>query len=363
MSLIRLLSVALLLAPIASAQKKHAEVRADIPFGGDLDPKMEEPVFAVASKQGGRILVSRDDGKTWKQTFLGTESLEDGGWHGTFAVYGMAYTEGVIGVFSGWGTPGVYIGSDDGVNWRHLNAEPIERLGSVWGATAGRGIFLTSADPWRGMTSSSAKDGFATWTPHKVRQLLGEDGKTHHLISGFGDYEGGRFIVIGDNRHVFYSEDLCQTWKYSRIPEEAGERQDVVVFGNGVFVCSFQERIARSEDGGQTWTVHDPGLEGRKSWRGLSFVNGEFWLTAQNGSHGRRSKDGIGWDDLPEGTPGGRFVESESGTIINVERKRYDIKRSEDGGKTWETVFTPPAEDVSWDTAFAVWGKVNPVGE
>ncbi|MFT5468601.1 MAG: hypothetical protein ACI8UO_003711 [Verrucomicrobiales bacterium] len=66
-------------APV-HAQKKHAEIRDDIPFGGDLDPKMEEPVFAVASKQGGRILVSRDDGKTWAQTFLGTESLEDGGW-------------------------------------------------------------------------------------------------------------------------------------------------------------------------------------------------------------------------------------------------------------------------------------------
>ncbi|MCA9165549.1 MAG: hypothetical protein KDA62_21315, partial [Planctomycetales bacterium] len=77
-------------------------------------------MFAVCSKQGMRILVSRDDGQTWKQTFLGTDSLEDGGWHGTFAVYGMAATKGVIGVFSGWGTTGVYIGSDDGERWTHL---------------------------------------------------------------------------------------------------------------------------------------------------------------------------------------------------------------------------------------------------
>tara|TARA_R110002096_G_scaffold59069_4_gene148319 strand:- start:2086 stop:3183 length:1098 start_codon:yes stop_codon:yes gene_type:complete len=342
------------------AQKKHAPIREDIPFGGNLNPKMEEPVFAVASKQGGRILVSRDDGKTWEQTFLGTDSLEDGGWHGTFAVYGMAYTEGVIGVFSGWGTPGVYIGSDDGVNWAHLNDEPIERLGSVWGATGGQGIFLTSADMWRGMTSASSKDGFATWTPHKVQKLMGEGGKTHHMIAGYGDYEGGRFLVIGDNQHVFYSEDGCLTWKHSRIPAEAGGGQEVLVYGNGVFVCSFKNGIARSEDGGQTWSLHDPGLKGwGKTWRGLSFVNGEFWLMAQKGSHGRRSKDGITWEDLPKGMPGGRFVESDQGTIINVERRRYDIKRSADSGKTWESVFMAPKQDVSWDTAFAVWGKVN----
>ena len=96
---------------------KFAPVRTDIPMGGKLSPKEEEPVFAICSKQGMRVLVSRDDGKNWKQTFLATDSREDGGWHGNYSVYGMAYTEGVIGVFSGWGTPGIYIGSDNDVAW------------------------------------------------------------------------------------------------------------------------------------------------------------------------------------------------------------------------------------------------------
>ena len=117
---------------------KFAPVRTDIPMGGNLSPKQEEPVFAICSKQGMRVLVSRDDGKNWKQTFLATESREDGGWHGNYAVYGMAFTEGVIGVFSGWGTPGIYIGSDDGETWSHLNKEPA-KLGSVWGAAGGKG--------------------------------------------------------------------------------------------------------------------------------------------------------------------------------------------------------------------------------
>ena len=348
--------------PTLAQNKKFAPVRTDIPMRGNLSPRQEEPVFAVCSKQGMRILVSRDDGKTWKQTFLATDSREDGGWHGNYAVYGMAYTEGVIGVFSGWGTQGIYIGSDDAKTWSHLNKEPA-KLGSVWGAAGGKGVLLTGADQWRGITSSSKTH--AGWNKHSLKDLL-NGGKTHHIICGFGDYQGGRFLAIGDNRQVFVSDDLCKTWKHSRIPEGVGDRgQQAISYGNGIFVCSFKEKVARSLDGGNTWTLHDHGLKGPASWRGLSFVNGEFWLTGRNGG-GRKSKDGHTWEDLPPNTPAGRFVQSPGGTIINVARGRYDIQRSTDG-KIWETVFTAPTnpqdKDVTWDTSFAVYGKVNKVEE
>jgi len=339
-------------------RKERATVPKRIPYGVALVPKQQEGIFAVCSKQGMRILVSRDDGKAWKQTFLGTSSEEDGGWHGTFAVYGMAADSGVIGVFSGWGASGVYIGSDDGENWAHLNKQPA-KLASAWSAAAGNGVMLTSDSMWGGVTTSS--DKFSTWTQHKIKDFLDGD-RTHHLVSGFGDFQGGRFVVAGDNNHIFYSEDNGRTWNHSRTPKEAGEKnQEVVIFGNEVFLVKYKDHIARSADGGKTWTLHDPGLKGwGSSWRGLSFVRGEFWLTAKKGSHARKSKDGIHWVDLPKSTPGGRFAESSRGTLINVERGRYDIKRSEDG-TAWESVFVSPEENVTWDTAFAVFEKVNQV--
>ena len=189
-------------------------------MGGNLSPKEEEPVFAICSKQGMRVLVSRDDGKTWKQTFLATDSREDGGWHGNYAVYGMAYTKGVIGVFSGWGTPGIYLGSDDGVTWSHLNKESA-KLGSVWGAAGGKGVMLTGAAQWRGISSSS--DTHSNWRKHALKDLL-DGGKTHHVICGFGDFKVGRFLAIGDNRQVFVSDDLCKSWKRTRIPEGVSDR-------------------------------------------------------------------------------------------------------------------------------------------
>ncbi|MEZ6123576.1 MAG: hypothetical protein R3C49_10410 [Planctomycetaceae bacterium] len=346
-------------SPALWAQSKHAEVPAEIPVLKDQVARREQPVFAVCSKQGARVLVSRDDGRTWKQTFLATDSLEDGGWHGTFAVYGMASTNGVIGVFSGWGTPGVYLGTVDGVHWGHLNDRSRD-VGSVWAAAAGNGVMLTSADQWRGLTSRGGAS--QDWQQHSLKDLL-NGGKTHHIICTFGVYEGGRFLAVGDNGHVFFSDALGQNWQHSVIAGVPERGQDEVAFGNGVFVVSYKDQVARSADGGRTWTLHDHGLKGRGlSWRGLSFVRGEFWLTAQQGSHGRRSRDGITWQDLLKSTPGGRFVESDSGTIINVERRRYDIRRSVDG-EVWESVFTAPEETVSWDTVFAVAEKINSLSE
>ena len=104
------------------------------------------------------------------------------------------------------------------------------------------------------------------------------------------------------------------------------------------------------------------GQEINTNYCGLSFVNGEFWLTARKGG-GRRSKDGVNWMDLPATTPAGRFAQSPRGTIINVARGRYDIKRSTDG-KNWKSVFNAPdKKNVTWDTAFVVYGKVNKIAK
>tara|TARA_R110002072_G_scaffold145460_1_gene291929 strand:+ start:71018 stop:71263 length:246 start_codon:yes stop_codon:yes gene_type:complete len=71
-------------------------------------------------------------------------------------------------------------------------------------------------------------------------------------------------------------------------------------------------------------------------------------------------KCGINRKYLPKVTLGGRFIEAESGTIINVEQRCYDIKWS-DNGVHWRAVFTVPKDDVGRDTAVVVYEKVNAV--
>lgn len=348
-------------SPLSAQERKNVPVPENIPAAGSLKPRAEQPVFAVVSKQGMRILVSRDDGKTWKQTFLGTEEREDGGFHGQFAVYGMAYTKGVIGVFSGWGPSGLYLGSDDGVRWTHLSRET-KGLQSVWHATAGAGAMLVTGGPWGGF--AYAGGDFTNWSRAPIMDQLNKQ-PTHHFICGFGEHKGmPTFVAIGDGGHVFRSTDLGKTWNYARLPGDPGKGQNTVVYGNGVFLCDLENEVARSTDGGATWTLHPHGLGGKAAWRALSVVKGEFWLTGRGGKGARRSKDGIEWTDLPAGTPGGLFVVGESGTIINVERGRQDIRRSTDGRK-WDTVLSAPAgtepKDPTWSLAYAVTGKVNTV--
>src|SRR5687767_3873480 len=124
MNLRNALAICLCAAALSSAHaQKREPITINAPHFAKLEPKPDQPVFAVCSKQGMRILLSRDDGKAWKQVFLGTEDKEDGGWHGSFAVYGMACTEGVIGAFAGWGQKGNYLGSVDGEKWGFLHAK------------------------------------------------------------------------------------------------------------------------------------------------------------------------------------------------------------------------------------------------
>lgn len=343
------------LAASLLAEKPQLAPPAGVPFGSTLTPQQEQPVFAVASKQGSRVLISRDDGVTWQQSLLGTSHVEDGGWHGKYAVYGMAQSDGVIGVFSGWGPTGFYLGSENGQDWVHLTPEDATPF-SLWDATAGKGVMITSADQWRGI--QIAEKPFQKWRKQPLKDLL-QGGKTHHIICGFGAYQNGRFIAIGDNRHVFYSEDLGKNWLHSRIPEPAPEKgQNGIAFGNGIFLCDFKTHVARSADGGKTWTLHPHGLSQPAAWRGLTFVRGEFWLTSKNGG-GRKSKDGLTWTDLPENTPAGRFAQApETGTLINVCRNRQTIMRSTDG-TSWNTVFQAPAKDVTWSLSFVTQGRVK----
>ena len=59
--------------------KAGLQRRGEIPLGGDFKPDPKSPVF-VAVGHGGRILLSRDDGKTWKQVFWGFAGSDHGPW-------------------------------------------------------------------------------------------------------------------------------------------------------------------------------------------------------------------------------------------------------------------------------------------
>ena len=100
---------------LAAAMKR----RNEIPLGGDFKPDPQRPAF-VAVGHGGRILLSHDDGNTWKQVFWGYAGSD----HGPWATKAIAYTNGVFVVPIGWGAPGAWLASEDGINWTPPRSSP-----------------------------------------------------------------------------------------------------------------------------------------------------------------------------------------------------------------------------------------------
>ena len=87
MKIVSVLTLLVLLsAAVLSAAKPPPEFveagekrRKQIQLGGDYKPDPKQPVF-IAVGHGARILLSRDDGKTWKQAHFGYPGSDHGAW-------------------------------------------------------------------------------------------------------------------------------------------------------------------------------------------------------------------------------------------------------------------------------------------
>ncbi len=348
--------------PPAEIVQAGLQRRAEIPLGGDFKPNSKSPVF-VAVGHGGRILLSRDDGETWNQVFWGFAGSD----HGPWATKAVAYTGGVFVVPIGWGSPTAWLASDDGVNWRHLTSGSARLKGvkeadgdpsvmpGTWGIAGGQGAFVTggymmmaaTADLGKTITTFSLYDFKKETRPRKL--------VTHHVGPVYCGDASGRFLALGNDRskentvfgNLFASDDLGKTWKWlePKLLNEACDGYSGIV-SNGKLVVisdSSSANVFKSGDAGAQWEgPFATGIE-RAS---LNLVGDEFWLVGSKSA--RRSSDAKIWHDLPPGIPSGKIIASPTGTLINIDRTRFNILRSTNGGRTWSEVysFEPEIEHV-----------------
>lgn len=327
---------------VAAGEKR----RDAIPLGGDFKPDPEVSAF-VAVGHGARIVVSKDDGRTWTQAFFGYPGSDHGGW----ATNQVAYTNGVFAVPVGWTQPTSYLASEDGVHWRHLtngktpvgSKTDLDEMPSTMSMAGGKGVFVGSGY----MTFSATPDFGKSWSTFSLYSFKDDPrGKlvTHHIRTTYLGDASGRFLALGDNRgegakfgHLFASDDQGKTWKWlaPKGLESVTARGSMASNGKVIVMTDANgENAWRSTDGGGTWD--GPHATGAK--RGtLGEVKGEFWLV---GNPSRASADGKTWRDLPATVPAGKVTASDKGTLISTSPQRFNILRSEDGGKTWAEVFT-----------------------
>lgn len=341
----------------AEESPEDTKIRDSIPLGGDFTPNPKVGAFVVVG-HGARIIVSKDDGQTWKQAFFAAPGAD----HGPWSTSSVAYTNGVFAVPVAWGGPTIFLASDDAVNWRHLTSgatklpegkvDPRLMTGFTLGLAGGKGVFVSSGY----MTFSATADLGKTFTTFALWGKFKDDprGKlnTHHIGPVYCGDASGRFLAIGDNRgesgpkfgQLFASDDQGKTWKWL-VPKGLDAST-----GRGKMKCNGKLLVMTDPLAENTWTSTDAG----ESWDGphstggtqratLSVVSGEFWLC---GKKSRASVDGKMWRDLPAAVPEGQVIASDKGTLIIVHPQRFNIQRSIDSGLTWQEVYSFTPADI-----------------
>lgn len=236
---------------------------------GGEPPEGLVPVFAAAG-YGTRHVLSCDFGLTWP---FDIAAVENGGDDGSL-VRGLGYGDGKFVAAVGGGGTRILELSTDGVTW---TPQTIEGHGFS-DVAYGNGRFVAGG----GHESLTSTDGM-TWGQLGT---MGEGGILRHL--GFGDFDGGRFVAVGDDGRRMNSTDGV-TWGHEI---SGGDSLNGVAFGNGVFLAiSGSDYIVLSDDGGDTWT--EGSVDGASGVRGVIFDGEAFLVTTDSVTH--RSVDGVEW--------------------------------------------------------------------
>jgi photosystem II stability/assembly factor-like uncharacterized protein len=300
------LTLALLAATFATASAQDAKGRWEVQASG-----VEDDLFAVAfaTDQDGvavganrTILRTTDGGQTWKRV-LGPAKQK-----GNFAA--VLFANDSIGWVRNQFTEEIHRTADGGQTWQYVKAP---KEGSVYApsgfashAIAGETYFWQNAGgAFGGNGLYKTTDAGRTWT-----SLWQSDGKLGGggVSLAFPDANEGWMASIGKAvPHEYYvarSSDGGKTWTAQQVKDKVGGnymKLSAVDKDRGWFASHFSNHVHASADGGKTWTAHELGNGAENTIRELRFVDAQVGhvLCAGKGWHVRRTADGgKTWESL-----------------------------------------------------------------
>jgi len=201
---------------------------------------------SVAVGDHGTVILSDDDGKTWRQAKdVPTRVL----------LTSVCFIDDKQGWAVGhWGE--ILHTEDGGETWKlqRTDTSVDQPLFSVYFSDASHGIAV-------GLWSLAVRtaDGGATWETVKMPTLSGADKAGPNLYELFAD-KAGILYIAAELGLVFKSSDGGQTWSLIKTGNKGSFWAGLALADNSVLVAGLNGKIWRSTNAGKTWSELTSGV-------------------------------------------------------------------------------------------------------
>ncbi|MFC5430729.1 WD40/YVTN/BNR-like repeat-containing protein [Paraburkholderia denitrificans] len=210
----------------------------------------------VAVGEHGVILLSDDEGKTWRQASRVPVSATLSAVNFADAQHGWAVGQ--------WGV--ILASSDGGDTWQtqRIDLSVDQPLFSVLFTSEKDGI---AAGLWSLMLATH--DGGTTWTKVKVPAPPGATRADRNLYHLFDDQKGALYVT-SEQGMVLKSADGGANWNYLSTGGKGTLWAGVVLPGGRIVVGGLLGSMFQSDDSGATWSPVDAGARSSITWLGTT---------------------------------------------------------------------------------------------
>jgi len=244
------------------------------------------------------------------------------------------------------------VSDDAGTSWKAI-ATPVTRTltgiafkDAKVGVAVGHGASVVRTD-----------DGGTSWTHVPLPEAEPES------LLGVAHLDGDRFAAYGAFGMYFESVDAGRTWQKRMVIAEDFDRHisQVLPIGNSLFMVGESGTMARSDDGGATWTAVTSPYEG-SYFAQLNTRDGALLAFGMRGNVYRTTDIGATWQKVPLDTTQSLMQGRQlaDGRILLVGNTGL-LAVSNDGGQTLDLHWAPAGRGFS--ALAETDGKVILVGE
>lgn len=256
-----LVSLALLAAGAAGAQGEAASDEAP----SDVEQSLIKPLAGrsllldavavegrmVAVGERGHVLISDDDGGTWRQVSVPTRAN----------LTGVHFHDKDLGWVVGHDAV-ILRTRDGGSTWERLHWAPEEErpFFDVWFKDAEHGFVIGAYGYFLATT-----DGGDTWEPREIAAPAEDEevdmydlGGDFHL-NAIARAESGKLYVAAEAGTVYRSDDGGDTWATLAPPYQGSFFGTLPLAGDSVLIFGLRGNLFRSDDAGESWTAVDTG--------------------------------------------------------------------------------------------------------